>query len=142
MKKSTYLMSWVTIAIAFIFVVVIGGWLLYPYQPVSFDHPLEILNCPCQPGDIIQYHISGVGNGAYPVTVSKSLIDGIIFSYPSRYEVSIDGEFSFISADAKIPDFVSSGNYILITTLAFEVNPVRTITLQVSSDPFEVIADN
>lgn len=135
-------MSQLTLVIVFLCVVVIGFWLIFPYQPVEFDHPLEILNCPCKPGDTIQYHISGVGHGSYPVIVSKSLVDGIIFSYPSRHEVSVDGEFSFISADAEIPAFVDSGNYLLVTTLEFEVNPIRTIVVQVVSNPFEVITDN
>jgi len=143
MKKSTYIMSWIVMIIAFAFIALIGFWDLYPYNPVEFKSPtLEILNCPCEPGQAIEYRVQGQGYGEYPVVISKTLVDGIIFAYPSRHEISIDGHFDFTSKDVEIPEFASNGMYILSTILEFEVNPIRVIRIELASDPFQIISND
>ena len=116
-----------------------GFWGLYPYNPVDFDRPtLEILNCPCTPGDTVQYHISGTNNGTYHVTISKSIVNGHITTYEPVHEFITEGDFDF-TAEVYLPTSVDPGLAKIRVSMQFNTNPLSPTFERIESDYFEVI---
>ena len=114
-------------------------WALFPYNPVDFDRPtLEILNCPCEPGDEVWYRISGTNNGSYYVTISKSLVNGHIITFEPIYELAADGDFDF-TASVRLPESHEVGLTKIRVGMEFHTNPLSHTYELIESDYFEVV---
>ena len=116
-----------------------GFWALYPYNPVDFAKPtLEVLNCPCEPGDTVQYRAVGTNNGTYHVTISKSIVNGHITTYEPVHEFITEGDFDFV-AEVDLPSSIDPGMAKIRVSMEFNTNPLAPTFERIESDYFEVV---
>jgi hypothetical protein len=117
-----------------------GYWLLYPYNPITVQSPIEIINPGRQVkvGDFVVYKIKYNKYMDVHGTLSRKLVN----SY------KIDLADSFVTAPVgkdcdqvkiKIPNYADPGVYYLWWSVSYKVNPLRTITVSAESEKFEVV---
>ncbi|MFH0766314.1 MAG: hypothetical protein V2A61_07830, partial [Calditrichota bacterium] len=118
----------------------LGYWLWYPYDPITVEKPIKIANLNKQviAGGRLFYEIKYKKNMDVTGTLSRKLInkweidlaDSVVTAPPGK-----DGDFVPLT----IPSFSEPGKYKFRWSASYKVNPVRTVTVSVESEEFEVI---
>ena len=134
--------SYGTMLLAFVFLAVVLFWQFYPYHVIdSRPKPYNIV----EPGKTV--YQGGVLSYEYdyekfldtPVTVRKQFVDGIIFEAPSIFTYKPVGE-GHVHAQIEIPETLPPGTYHLRITATYKVNPIRSITIENSTEEFTVLS--
>jgi uncharacterized membrane protein len=138
MNKIFYLLSWVGIISAIILLLTSGFWLLYPYKIVTFKTPTyPIVNKIVKQGDFIKYVSDYCKLLDVKPTISRSFVNGIIFTTPMTVTNRDMGCNKLIVA-VEVPKELPIGIYHLETNYKYKINPLREIVIKHSSDTFEV----
>ena len=115
-------------------------WLLWPYNPLEIKN-IEITNYDrvAYAGEYLEYEIDYYKKKRYPVLkVTRQLVDGsIILLPPPPGHVIPVGRHKVLSR-AKIPDYCYAAMFVFHITVSYQVNPIRTITVDFTTTPFEV----
>lgn len=128
--------------------VIIFGWLLLttywtlrPYELFTFvGDKTEVVHKMLRPGDPLLLRGNVVQNyKGIHCTASRTLEDGITFTYTPTEFVTTGGRQTSTSAVVEIPTFVSSGTYRLKNVFICQMNPIRKITITRYSEDFHVI---
>jgi hypothetical protein len=130
---------------AFVLVVVayssvIGWWLLYPYDPVTVEKPIRIMNPLKQvkAGGILVYKITYNKKMDIQGTLTRKLVNSYKMDLmDSRVTAPVGKDCDMIPVN--IPSFADPGIYYLWWSAEYQVNPLRKITVSVESEKFEVI---
>jgi hypothetical protein len=138
MNKIFYYISWITILSALGLMFLAGYWLLYPYKIISFKNKTyPIVNKTVKQGEFIKYIADYCKYIDVKPTISRSFVNGLIFSTPMIVTNRDLGCKKMIVA-VVVPQELPVGIYHLETNYKYKVNPLREITIKVSSDQFEV----
>jgi hypothetical protein len=117
---------------------IITFWIWYPYDPLTVDY-IKI----CNPGkrvlagDTLLYEISYNKKMNVTGTLSRKLIND------TKIELADADATAPIGRDCdkvrvKIPGYADAGIYTLYWHVDYKVNPIRTITVAIESEKFEV----
>ena len=117
-------------------------WWLRPYNPLEIVQPLEILNKDktIQAGNILAYSCIFEKNTKIIPSISRRLVDGVIYSFPSINPKNPVGANNF-TCSIQIPKGIPRGTYFLETSACYKMNPIRNICVDYSTEEFEVISD-
>jgi hypothetical protein len=120
----------------------IAWWLFYPYEPLRVSSPLKIINT----GKIV--HTGG--SLVYEVCYSKrmNLKGKLTRKLMNHYKidlvdsdavapVGVDCDQIFV----KIPHYVDPGEYTLLWSVTYPVNPIREVTVCTQTEQFKIIND-
>jgi hypothetical protein len=135
------LISFLTLFVVFLMVLVIGYWELYPYNPIEFKNvPFQILNENkiVKQGDRARYLVSSCKNTKEVPIVTKKFIDGVIYETTSQPGVIPLGCQNTIM-DVYVPKAIPTGTYKVQIIAQFKVNPIRTITVISNTESFNVV---
>ena len=131
--------SFGTIGIAFLFLAVIFYWLLYPYNPLVINQrPLPIVNKEVKKGDIVEYTFDYCKNTDMHTHVNKKFSDGIEFALP-EYDLSNPSGCRVQNIVTEIPHTLPEGEYIIVATYTYDVNPLRRIVIKTHTEKFKVV---
>jgi hypothetical protein len=112
-------------------------WLTWPYKTVEMITPYA----PDQPviaGASMRYQFNMRKYTTAPARVNRQIFNGHSIMFPvtsSNLPAGVNKGFSYLD----IPDYIPSGQYRLITTYEYDVNPIRTIKKVCTSEPFTII---
>lgn len=127
MKKIHCLLSWLTIILALSLLLLVGFWLIYPYKPFVVNNvtsEIETIN----PGETYKYSVSYCKYSNLSALVSKTLVNDILIPF-SPYESNIPTGCQTRDVYTEIPDYVPSGVYHIHIVSAYQVNPIRNVTV-------------
>lgn len=135
-----YLFLKISLVVALIGWCVITYWLFFPYQPLSINKAITILNMNntvMAGGDLVyEYEVNKKKN--LTAVVNKQLINTLIITYtPTSSNVPIG--VRQIKEVSKIPNYAEPGEYRLRIEAVYKVNPLRDISIVGWSKPFQII---
>jgi hypothetical protein len=144
MKKKYFNFGWMG-RIIFLFLasawLLIAYWLLWPYEPIKIND-IKILNADntIYAGDYLIYEVDYVKKHRYKVVkVIRQLVDGsviIMKSEPSNTGLPLGHHKVLVHAP--IPDYCYTSTFVFHLTAMYEVNPIRTVTVDYRTKPFKV----
>jgi hypothetical protein len=141
-RKSKYT-NWVLDLVLIALTLVIGlllYWHLRPYnvlEPSSGNYQLEKTEYSQGEKFEIPFRICKLLD--YPETSTGQFTDGVIFSRPdikSNFDVKC---YDTYLTSVKIPETLPAGTYTYSETIIYNVNPVREVRYEFSTQPFEVL---
>jgi hypothetical protein len=123
---------------AFTFIGYCAWLMLYPYkvmEPISFmvDSPTVYA------GDDATFTFVYSKYMQVPARVIKRLENHVNTPYQDNYTNMKVGEHLIDRNTLRIPSYVDAGQYRIVMEFIYQVNPLRTITIRVVSDSFNVI---
>ena len=119
---------------------VLTYWLIWPYTPIEI-HKITIKE-PVYIGGDLSYEVSYSKAESYPVIqVTRQIIyvDGaVVVLAPGVGSRLPTGDYR-VQVKVKIPKFISDGMCVFQLTAQYKVNPVRSVTVEATSDPFKLL---
>ena len=121
---------------AFSIILVLGYWLIYPYNPVDL-YSIKI-DSPVVASSVLKYKISYCKYTDLPSTSVRQLVDGIIIFFPEIVTNNPEG-CSESERFLELPTYIPSSKYHLRISVSYKVNPLRSITKTITSNEFQLI---
>lgn len=138
MKALQYL-SWITIASALSLVFIIIYWLIYPYNPATFNKlPHKVDKKIVQGGDFIILNIDVCKNMDVVPEISRVFVDGVIYQIPTYTTTNDEKGCRVRRVQIYVPKGLPPSTYKISSTFRFRVNPIRIIEMYTDSEKFEV----
>jgi hypothetical protein len=138
-KRSLAILSYGTLALLFGVLCVIGFWLWYPYNPVTYyDLPYHVEPKIVKSGEELTYSFRYCKNTNLSPDIQRDYVDGIIFRSSNSTSLARAGCGTFYLTET-IPTTLPAGNYFLQITIQYHMNPLRTITYVNRTEQFKVI---
>lgn len=128
--------SFLTLFIAFIFLVTVFYWLLWPYHPADFNGvfvPVKNIKA----GELLTYQIDYCKYQNLPSEITRSFVDGIIFTTTTvitNNPLGCRSTYPTIIVPKELP----SGVYAIRSVWTYHVNPIRDVTYTLTSNSFMV----
>lgn len=138
MKALQYL-SWITIASALSLVFIIIYWLIYPYNPATFNKlPHKVDKKIVQGGDFIILNIDVCKNMDVVPEISRVFVDGVIYQIQTYTTTNDEKGCRVRRVQIYVPKGLPPSTYKISSTFRFRVNPIRIIEMYTDSEKFEV----
>jgi hypothetical protein len=120
--------------------IIVGGfWSLYPYNLIDFDtNVFPVTNKTVKQGGVLSYQVDYCKHTKLGAEVSRSFIDGIIYSTPITNVNNNIGCHSNI-VFVEVPENLPVGDYTLRIVFKYHINPIRTIELIKDTEQFSVV---
>ena len=117
-------------------------WLLWPYEPIVIEK-IEILNKDrvAYAGENLKYVVTYTKEKRYKVLkVTRQLIspDATILMRVAAKSVRLPLGHHTVPVYAPIPEHCFAGEFDFLLTAMYEVNPIRTITVEYRTKPLTV----
>lgn len=114
-------------------------WYLYPYKPLVIDkEPLEVMNSPIKAGGLLYYEVNFTKNTDKRPVIYRRFVDGLIYNLPPSYPLNEPGTRTNITS-VDIPKGLPAGKYTLESRTCYQMNPIREVCVEYSTEEFEVI---
>lgn len=128
--------SYATLALAFGMITTLFYWSVYPYKPIVIS--ITAINTTVKAGDSLFYQADYCKYMQLPATVSRSFVDGIIFSTAS---IVADNPVGCRTSKMviEVPKGLISGEYTLKIIYSYQVNPIRHVDVVTVTNPFTVV---
>lgn len=139
MKKISTLLLDCFLAFTIFFSLLLWFWWLYPYNPLEIEKPLVVLNEDkiVSPGGILKYKCVFDKKTDKVPTINRRLVDGIYYQFPEVRPTNPVGHNNFVCT-VEIPHSIPEGMYYLNTKACYQMNPIREVCVEYSTDKFEV----
>ena len=137
------IISKLTIFLALIFIITIGYWLTWPYEPIKFTQEKTVLlnpNLMVKHGEplLIEVEVDQYESGIVYSIDRRVIGENFVFALPTTSRTTEKGHFKYVNASFVIPEFIPCGHYQMKTIIKIQVNPLRTIVIERMTDQFEV----
>jgi len=114
-------------------------WLVFPYNAIEFQEGNgQILTKQVKAGDYVKLRQVYCKSGGYITEVSRSYVDGFIYTAPPVLGKRPNGCHDVVEL-IYVPKALNPGKYAISTNITYHPNPLRKITLNVTTEKFEVI---
>jgi hypothetical protein len=132
--------SYISILSAIIFLVTYFYWSFYPYKTIVFqDQVFPIVNKTIKQGTFLQYTSRYCKYFNSEALVTRSFVDQLIFSMPSMITDRPMGCHT-ITVEVSVPTELPVGKFHLLNTYEIQVNPIRKVVIEQSTEEFTVVA--
>lgn len=127
------------VAVFVIYSVVVGWWLIYPYNPITIKS-IEIVNTgkTVKAGEYLTYKISYYKNMDIPGTLTRKLVNNYKIDMAESIVTAPIGR-DCDKVTIRIPHYADVGTYYLWWSVTYQVNPIRKVTVTFASERFEVV---
>jgi hypothetical protein len=136
--KPLNVFSWIVLTLAFGFLLLVGWWLVYPYQTIDIQSA-KVLTPIVAKGEDLEIEVIYNKHANLPSTVTKDLINGDIVHIPSSGISNVPIGQNKVITHQIIPYESDLGEARLKETITYQVNPLRTITKEFITDKFTII---
>jgi len=136
MMKLFYYISMGTILFITGLILLIFFWYNWPYKVVEFKEPIHILTPIVHVGENLIYELDYCKHVDIPATLSKEYIDGVVYAAPPVVVNNPKG-CGIKNGITLVPNLLE-GVYSMRFSYSYKMNPIRTITIVVESEKFEV----
>lgn len=114
-------------------------WGIFPLKVLEFERTnFKVLTKQVKPDGVLKYESYICKYADVTATVTRSFINGVIFSTPS-FESNRKPGCSKEVISVKVPPELEPGKYYLRNTYVYRLNPIRTVTFIHQSEMFEII---
>lgn len=138
-KIITNVLIYTTLFYTFFVIVVVGYWSLFPYRTLEFkDEFFPIHNKVIEQGGYFQYVSNYCKYISLPASVSRTFVDGIIYTTPATTTDRAVGCHSIL-VGVNVPRELPPGLYHMEVIYQYKVNPIRTITVKHPSEQFTIV---
>ena len=145
-NKVLYWIAVHAIVLSTIFLIVLLYWSLYPYKTVEIKEstfPVLNKNKTVIVGENLAYRSTSCRYFIGEIVVHRTLVNHTLIDFPdTRFYQDKKACVSFVNRTLEIPSYAPSGKYHLEITNFIKVNPIRTISVKVSTEEFTVINEN
>jgi hypothetical protein len=141
MRKILNLVSYLTLLMALVVVLIVTYWMTYPYKPVEFKNlPHKIDTKQIKAGEYLTMNVDYCKYSTVVPVINTAFIDGIIYYVPQEGTINtVKPGCGENKVFIYIPKALPPGNYSVHRTWKYKVNPLRTITIYTQSETFEVV---
>jgi hypothetical protein len=137
--KFMYLIGIVTLLGALATIITLLVWSLYDYKPLKINkEPMYVLTEEVKSGDILIYQLDYCKFNEKDVLISRSFVDGIIFTTPT-IKASNQTGCRIINISVSVPETLPNGRYYLKVDYTYKVNPIREVTVTSYTEKFTVV---
>ena len=143
--KIFYYISMTGIVLTILGLLYVGYMLFWPYKTVTFNQTtnLEILNQNKQlrAGEELQYKVSYCRYTDKVAIITRTIQDGVLYILPpiEGAKVAEGCKENATVSIAQIPKAIPPGKYTMVVTLQYKLNPLRTETHTLATEPFYVV---
>ena len=139
MNKIIYTTVWFILLSAMVTIGLIIFWLSYPYKPVEFkDGPFKVKTLEVKVGGHVEYEVNVCKNVDYGGKISRTFIDGVIYTTPD-IETNMEKGCSDRIISVYIPRALPEGTYTIKTNYHYQVNPIRTVDVVTYTEQFKIV---
>jgi hypothetical protein len=128
--------SFITLGIAFVFLVTTIFWMTYPYRSADVKSAI-VLDNEVKAGGLLTYELDYCKHMELPAVVTRAFVDGIVFTAPevvTNNPAGCNSNTHLMSVPAELP----SGEYYLRTTWEYQVNPLRKVLVTFTTNSFKI----
>jgi hypothetical protein len=138
--KIQYYLSMATLLGAFLLILTCIAWLSYPYKTVEFyNSPFPTDRGIYNKMDSIQIYMEYERFTSVHTHAIYRFTDGITFTTAPAIINKTPGKFKgWVIPPIQVPSVLPHGKYYLDMYYTYEVNPIRSITVNVRTQEFEV----
>lgn len=135
---------WISIFILILTGFIVGHvsvMLYYPYRTIDIKEPMFVLNSPVIRGEDLSFvcnYKKYINRDAEILSHLHNLDIGNYVMLPVEYGNIEKGEHIAVRS-IRIPKTVVVGNYILIMTVKYKMNPIRTVTKKFKTEKFMIV---
>jgi hypothetical protein len=113
--------------------------LSFPLTPLVLNGPFKVVTPVVKQGEALIYKVNyckakGIGAGH----VARTLVDGILYNLPEAYGTLQEG-CRIVNITVEIPKVIPPGVYYLRILSTYEINKLRTVKIESSTERFTVI---
>jgi hypothetical protein len=140
MNKFTTYIAYLAIIISFLVLGLMGYWLLYPYNPVTYKtipYPVLNENKTATVGGILKYSVDYCKTTNIYPTVIKRYVDGLIYETPAGRGVVYKGCRVQV-VDNLVPSTLIPGKYKMEVIIEYQMNPIRKIIYTNYTEEFTI----
>ena len=138
MNKCFYFFSWLSIMAGAIFILLLTFWLVFPYRPIEFqDVEFSVKNTMVQRGKMLFYTANYCKYMKLSAKVTRSFVNSIIYVTPTTITDRPMGCNSLVIGTT-VPQELPPGTYKAEMSYQFQVNPIRTVIVKMTTEEFEV----
>jgi hypothetical protein len=112
-------------------------WLYYPYNVMTITNA-KMNQTVVRQGQLATYSNDYEKFMDAPSETTRQFIDGLIFD-AGNYTSNLPTGKGHIVRELPIPETLPPGNYHVLITLRYKVNPIRTVVVTFKTDQFEVL---
>jgi hypothetical protein len=140
MQKIINTLSLVTIFLAWVLVILVTYWIVYPYKPVVFTtESFPVDEKVVKAGGYLTYNASYCKfNNLVPQT-TKAFSDGVLYILPTEVALSKEMGCGNIKVQTYVPTSLPASKYRLKISYRYQVNPIKAITITAQTEEFTVI---
>jgi hypothetical protein len=140
MNKILYVLSWIVIVGALTVMSIGIFWMLYPYKTTEFkDGLFPVENKLVKNGEYVVFDVYRCKISDLQPTIARSFVDGIVYIIPETAGTLADTGCDTTKVYVYVPKGLPPGKYHINTVYRWQVNPIRVIEQQKSTEQFEVI---
>ena len=138
-EKILNCISFASIGMGFAFIITLLFWYSYPYKPLVINHqPFHISTREVKQGGLLIYEIDYCKNTDTVSTVSRSFVNGLLFTMPI-VEGSNKRGCGVNNVFLQLPPDLPAGDYVLEINYTYRMNPIKDVSVKVSSEHFTVV---
>lgn len=135
--KKLHLFSYISLFFGYIAVGVIAFWLFWPYKVFELKSPITVDKKNYNAGDTLTYTVDYCKYKSLPATLYRSYVDGVIYNIASIVANNPTG--CHVTHPTTLVPNLPSGVYFIRLVFVYQVNPLRTITKTIETEPFNII---
>jgi hypothetical protein len=140
MKKLFYISAWAGIISAMGLLMLVGFWLIYPYNPVTYNNlPHTVDKQEYKPGESLYLTVDFCRYSNIVPEIRRSFVDGVVYNLHSTVSPSNEIGCFVRQVGITVPTTLNPGTYYITTNFRYKVNPIRTIEIITVSQKFQVV---
>lgn len=128
--------AFISIAIGFIAIGILTFWNVYPYKPMKVNS-IKLITEEVRTTETLIYELDYCKFNDSKVQISRKFVDGIIFSVPEIFTKNPKG-CRKTNIGIEIPHTLPAGEYKLDIFYTYQVNPIKSVTINATTDTFTV----
>lgn len=123
--------------------IVVAYWLWWPYEPIIIQGPIKILNEGklVKAGQLLCYQITYKKTMKIDGVLTRKLVNDYTMDLRASYATAKVGD-GVDNVKVWIPTHATPGKYTLWWSVAYKVNPLRTVSVAAESESFYVMASD
>jgi hypothetical protein len=146
LRRFLNIMSFISLLSVAFLLFIIGYWLFYPYNPITFNFPkgqthFRVLTPTVRAGGTLKYEVNYCKNMNTTAVVTATFNNGIIYSTPSTLSNKGVG-CHIITIFTDVPTELPPTTYTRTMTYSYQVNPIRRIDITATTGSFIIIPNN
>lgn len=137
MKKLANIIILIGFASAFLLLLVLGHWSMYPYKILDIKGVYKVITPVVKVGGELRFERNVNKLMQIQGEVNCSIVDGIEYKLPSRKSITMKGMDKSVQS-LIIPSQIVPGEYKYVCHLTFQPNPIRTVVYYMETEKFTV----